>query len=73
MSLATTEAKPPLAIGTPVTVIRATYSAVPVRTRSVIGRVRVDHGGRGKHLYELVDYPEWLFWEWELTWEGKGQ
>jgi hypothetical protein len=73
VNVTTTEAKPPLAVGTPVQVIRATYSVVPVRTRAKVSRVRVDHGGQGKHLHEMVGYPEYLFWAWELTWEGKGQ
>ncbi len=68
-------AHPPLAVGTPVTVIRATYSAVPASTVATIERVRVNHGeraghGRGVHLYRVAGFN---FWPWELTWEGKGQ
>lgn len=63
---------PALPVGLVVTVIRGTYSAIPVGTVAPVVRVRPRRGKDTPELYEISGFPEYLFWSQELTWEGKG-
>lgn len=57
----------PLVVGELVRVVAGTYSAVKVGTVARVARVRPRRGNSQPELYELVGWPEYLFWHYELT------